>query len=79
VGGGKAGKHVAPYLAAQGHHVTNGRHVRGHDHPGDPRPLLRWREVRKEMARDETFYSINKAKDVLGFNPQHSWREVLGT
>ena len=34
-------------------------------------------EVRREMGRDETFYSIDKARDLLGFDPQHSWREVL--
>ena len=26
---------------------------------------------------DETFYSIEKARDLLGYEPQHSWREVL--
>ena len=36
-------------------------------------------EVRKEMTRDETFYSIDKAKELLGFDPQHSWRDVLAT
>lgn len=34
-------------------------------------------EVRKEMGRDETFYSIDKARDLLGFAPEHSWRDVL--
>ncbi|MBZ5740944.1 NAD-dependent epimerase/dehydratase family protein [Nocardioides mangrovi] len=34
-------------------------------------------EVRREMAPDETFYAIDKARDMLGFAPQHSWREVL--
>jgi len=34
-------------------------------------------EVRREMGRDETFYSIDKARDLLGFVPQHSWRDVL--
>ncbi|WP_028471725.1 NAD-dependent epimerase/dehydratase family protein [Nocardioides alkalitolerans] len=34
-------------------------------------------EVRREMGRDETFYSIDKARDLLGFAPQHSWRDVL--
>jgi nucleoside-diphosphate-sugar epimerase len=33
--------------------------------------------VRREMGRDETFYSIDKARDLLGFAPQHSWRDVL--
>src|SRR4051812_14472857 len=34
-------------------------------------------EVRKEMGRDETFYAIDKARDLLGFAPRHSWRDVL--
>ena len=34
-------------------------------------------EVRREMGRDETFYSIEKARRMLGYEPQHSWREVL--
>ena len=34
-------------------------------------------EVRRELGRDETFYAIDKARDLLGFEPQHSWREVL--
>ena len=34
-------------------------------------------EVRREMARDETFYAIDKARDLLGFIPRHSWRDVL--
>ena len=34
-------------------------------------------EVRREMGRDETFYSIEKARRLLGFDPQHSWRDVL--
>ncbi|GAA1931367.1 NAD-dependent epimerase/dehydratase family protein [Nocardioides hwasunensis] len=34
-------------------------------------------EVRREMGRDETFYSIDKARRLLGFEPQHSWRDVL--
>ena len=35
-------------------------------------------EVRREMDRDETFYAIDKARDLLGYAPQHSWRDVLG-
>ena len=31
----------------------------------------------REMRPDETFYSIDKARSVLGFEPQHSWRDVL--
>jgi nucleoside-diphosphate-sugar epimerase len=34
-------------------------------------------EVRKEMGRDETFYAIDKARSLLGWEPQHSWRDVL--
>ena len=34
-------------------------------------------ELRKEMGRDETFYSNEKAKRLLGFAPKHSWRDVL--
>ncbi|GAB4065948.1 NAD(P)-dependent oxidoreductase [Angustibacter speluncae] len=33
--------------------------------------------VRREMGRDETFYSIDKARRLVGFEPQHSWRDVL--
>jgi nucleoside-diphosphate-sugar epimerase len=34
-------------------------------------------EVRREMGRDETFYSIDKARELLGYAPEHSWRDVL--
>lgn len=34
-------------------------------------------EVRREMGRDETFYAIDKARDLLGYAPRHSWRDVL--
>jgi nucleoside-diphosphate-sugar epimerase len=34
-------------------------------------------ELRREMGRDETFYSIDKARDLLGYAPQHSWRDVV--
>ena len=34
-------------------------------------------DVRREMGRDETFYAIDKARDLLGFEPEHSWRDVL--
>ena len=34
-------------------------------------------EVRREMDSDETFYSIEKARRLLGFEPLHSWRDVL--
>lgn len=33
--------------------------------------------MKKEMKEDETFYSIKKAQDMLGYQPQHSWRDVL--
>ena len=35
-------------------------------------------EVRREMGRDETFYAIDKARDLFGYAPTHSWRDVLG-
>ncbi|GAB3668262.1 NAD(P)-dependent oxidoreductase [Nocardioides korecus] len=34
-------------------------------------------EVRREMGRDETFYAIDKARELLGYEPEHSWRDVL--
>jgi len=34
-------------------------------------------ELRREMGRDETFYSVDKARRLLGYDPQHSWRDVL--
>ena len=34
-------------------------------------------EVRREMGRDETFYAIDKARDLLGFDPEHTWRDIL--
>ncbi|GAA5152574.1 NAD(P)-dependent oxidoreductase [Nocardioides marinquilinus] len=34
-------------------------------------------EVRRPMGRDETFYCIDKARELLGYEPQHSWRDVL--
>jgi nucleoside-diphosphate-sugar epimerase len=34
-------------------------------------------ELRRPMGRNETFYSIDKARDLLGYSPQHSWRDVL--
>ncbi|MBP0481356.1 NAD-dependent epimerase/dehydratase family protein [Sagittula salina] len=33
--------------------------------------------VRREMGGNETFYCNRKARDLLGFAPKHSWREVL--
>jgi nucleoside-diphosphate-sugar epimerase len=34
-------------------------------------------EVRRELGERETFYSIDKARRLLGYEPQHSWRDVL--
>jgi nucleoside-diphosphate-sugar epimerase len=34
-------------------------------------------EVRREMGRDETFYSIDKARELLAYAPSHSWRDVV--
>ena len=34
-------------------------------------------ELRRPMGGNETFYSIDKARDLLGYSPQHSWRDVL--
>jgi nucleoside-diphosphate-sugar epimerase len=34
-------------------------------------------EVRRELGSDETFYAIDKARELLGFAPEHSWRDVL--
>lgn len=33
--------------------------------------------LNRQMGRDETFYSIDKARELLGYAPQHSWRDVL--
>jgi len=34
-------------------------------------------EVRSKMEPDETFFSNKKAKKMVGFEPKHSWRDVL--
>lgn len=34
--------------------------------------------VKKAMGPDETFYSSEKAKRMVGFRPRHSWRDALG-
>jgi nucleoside-diphosphate-sugar epimerase len=34
-------------------------------------------EVRKRLSTYETLLSIDKARDVLGFEPQHSWRDEV--
>ncbi len=33
----------------------------------------------KEMGERETFYANKKAKEMVGFSPKHSWRDVVGT
>jgi nucleoside-diphosphate-sugar epimerase len=33
-------------------------------------------EVRKELGRHETLLSIDKARRVLGYEPEHSWRDT---
>lgn len=33
--------------------------------------------LRREMTEYETFYDSTKAKEMLGFAPQHGWRDVL--
>lgn len=35
--------------------------------------------VTRALAEDETFYSNRKAKDLVGFRPQHDWRNSLKT
>jgi hypothetical protein len=32
-------------------------------------------EVRKELTEHETLLSIDKARRLLGFDPQHTWRD----
>jgi hypothetical protein len=34
-------------------------------------------EVRGKMGTNETFFSNKKAKQMVGFQPKHSWRDVL--
>ncbi len=34
-------------------------------------------EVRKQLSTYETLLSIDKAREVLGFEPQHSWRDEV--
>ncbi len=31
----------------------------------------------REMGEDETFYSIEKARRLLGYDPQHSWKDYV--
>ncbi|TGG94173.1 NAD(P)-dependent oxidoreductase [Natronospirillum operosum] len=32
---------------------------------------------KRAMGENETFYANNKAREMVGFRPQHSWRDVL--
>lgn len=32
---------------------------------------------KRDMGHDETFYDITKARTMLGYDPQYSWRDVL--
>lgn len=34
-------------------------------------------EVRRELGPHETLYAIDRARDLLGYEPGHSWRDVL--
>ena len=34
-------------------------------------------EIRGDARADETLLSIDKARRVLGYEPQHSWRDEL--
>ena len=34
-------------------------------------------KLSRKMGHNETFYSIDKARELLGYAPQHSWRDVL--
>ncbi|HSG55372.1 MAG TPA: NAD(P)-dependent oxidoreductase, partial [Paracoccaceae bacterium] len=33
--------------------------------------------VTRDMGEHETFYDISKARRLVGFDPKHSWRDVL--
>jgi nucleoside-diphosphate-sugar epimerase len=33
--------------------------------------------VKREMAETETFYAIDKARKLLGFSPEHGWRDEM--
>ena len=35
-------------------------------------------EVRGDLGEHDTLLSIDKARRVLGFDPQHSWRDEVG-
>ena len=32
---------------------------------------------RRELGEFETFYANDKAKRLVGFDPQHSWRDIV--
>jgi len=34
-------------------------------------------KLSRKMGNNETFYFIDKARELLGYAPQHSWRDVL--
>jgi nucleoside-diphosphate-sugar epimerase len=34
-------------------------------------------DLRKQLSTYETLLSIDKAREVLGFEPQHSWRDEV--
>ena len=34
-------------------------------------------EVRRDLGEHDTMLSIAKARRLLGFDPQHSWRDAL--
>ena len=35
-------------------------------------------EVRRELGEHETLLSIERARRVLGYAPEHSWRDAVG-
>lgn len=35
--------------------------------------------LREGLAEYETLLSIKRAREMLGFNPQHSWRDTIKT
>jgi len=45
--------------------------IRDRFYPGVP--------LKREMSEHETFYSIDRARELLGFDPEHGWRGNLGT
>ena len=34
-------------------------------------------EVRRELGEHETLLSIDKARRLLGYDPRHSWRDLV--